>query len=183
MKKVLIGALILIAVVILGALGFYLVDKNSEQAAKEQKLFLLEATMYKSTDKYAECYNSINYGTTMIGNVRLDIIGQNFGNDSITIERLDKIEESFMDGVKAECNATVADYENKYVEYKRLSDETSETANWLSFLVGGSQNQTIGNKLTEFEPSMVRVLSGNSLENFIFTKEDVEKYFREQLGL
>jgi len=182
MKKVLIGLAILVAVIAAGALGFFLLDKSSEQTAKEQRLFLIEAKLNKSTEKYAKCYNSVNYGTSLIGDVRLKIIGENFYDDSITPQRLDVIQESFMDTVRSKCDATIAGYENDYDEYKRLSEQTGETASWLSLLIGGTQSPSIGNKLTEFDPSMVRVFSGSSFNNYIFTKEEVEIYFSEKLA-
>jgi|GEM_PF-1309570 len=170
-------ALVLLAV---GVLFIYRTGGANPQTAND----LLDKTAYlsKSKDGYSRCYNSINYGTSLIGDVRLQIKSENFNNDSITSDRLDAIEKSFMDTVKLECQKTVDDYQLAYDKAVKDQEELQSSTNALwNFLFGSANGQTSTQDLSSFEPTRARM--SIAFNDYVFTKQEVKDYFDEQLSL
>lgn len=179
MKKVLIRTVIAIAAIAVGIVGYTVIKADSDNTKNKQALFLLEATLNKTKDKYAQCYNSVNYGEILVGDVKLSYL--NFDTTDAQKVKLDSIERSFLSDIAAKCKGTIAEYESKYQEYKNLSEKTGETSSWLSLLIGGGENQPIGTRVTELEPSMVRFHS-SQFSNYTFSEQDVRQYFRENMS-
>ena len=178
MKKVLVGLAIVVAVIGLGIISYFVVNADSENTEDKQTQFLLEATLNKTKDKYAQCYNSVNSGQILVGNVKLSYLS--FDTNDEEKAKLDDTEKSFLARIANECSNTIKEYESKYQEYKKLSERTGETSSWLALLIGGSDNQPTSTHVTELEPSMVRFFSGQ-FSNYIFTEDDVKSYFDENL--
>lgn len=179
MKKVLIGIAIAIAAIVIGIVGYTVIKADSDNTKNKQALFLLEATLNKTKDKYTQCYNSVNYGEILVGNVKLSCL--NFDTTDSEKAKLDDIEKSFLADVASKCDVTIKEYESKYQEYKSLSEKTGETSSWLSLLIGGSDNQPIGMRVTELEPSMIR-FQGSQFSNYTFSEEEVKQYFKEKMS-
>lgn len=177
MKKVLIGIAIAIAAIAIGKVGYTVLIADSDNTENKQALFLLEATLNKTKDKYAQCYNSVNYGEILVGNVKLSYFEPDMADSKKA--KLDDAEKSFLADVANKCDATIKEYESKYQEYKSLSEKTGETISWLSLLIGGGDNQPIGMRVTELEPSMVR-FQGSQFSNYTFSEEEVKQYFKEK---
>jgi hypothetical protein len=82
-----------------------------------------------------------------------------------------------MNDVKKQCDGVTASYESKYEDYEKKLKEAA-SAGWIAFLIGGRQAE--GEKVESLE--MVRFKTGDALTYFIFTKDDVEKYFNSHLN-
>lgn len=176
---IILGSIILLALVA-GAINFYVTGGSNSDTSSD----LVKQTAYlsKSKESYARCYNSINYGTSLIGDVRLTIKGENFNDDSITSERLDVIEKSFMDTVKLRCQKIVDDYQKSY--HKATEDQKdiqSSTNSLWGFLFGSVNSQPSTQELDSLAPASVRMTI--TYNDFVFTEQEVKSYFNEQLGL
>jgi hypothetical protein len=176
---IIVGSVVL-GIAVIGALYFYLTGGPNPQAASD----LLDKTTYlaKSKESYARCYNSINYGTSLIGDIRLKILSENFYDKSINSDRLDTVEKSFMDTVKAKCQKTVYDYQQAYD--KAIGDQeemhSSTNAIW-NFLFGSANGQPTPQELNSFAPARARM--SIAFNDYIFTEQEVKEYFNQQLGL
>ncbi|TAH32546.1 hypothetical protein EYC58_02730 [Candidatus Saccharibacteria bacterium] len=178
MKKVLIGIAIAIAVIAVCIIGYSVLGANTDNVKDKQTLFLLEATLNKTKDKYAQCYNSVNYGKLLVGQVAMSY--STYETTTTEQAKLDGIEESFLAEVAGKCDGAIKEYESKYQEYKSLSEKIGETSSWLSLLIGGSESQPVGMRVTEYEPSMVR-FNSSQFSNYVFSEQDVKKYFDGEL--
>jgi len=170
----------LLTVVIAGALYFYVTGGANPQTSSD--LMLKTAYLNKSQENYARCYGSINYGTSLIGDVRLQIKSENFYDDSITVDRLDTIQSSFMDSVKQECQKTVDDYQQSYDQALSYQEEINSSSNALwNFLFGSAGNQSSSQDLSSYSPALARMTV--AFGDYVFTEQEVKDYFDEQLGL
>lgn len=170
-------ALVLLAV---GVLFIYRTGGANPQTAND----LLDKTAYlsKSKDGYSRCYNSINYGTSLIGDVRLQIKSENFNNDSITSDRLNVIEKSFMDSVKLECQKTVDDYQQAYDMAVKDQKEIQSSSNALwNFFFGSMSSRPSTHDLSSLEPARARMSA--AFNDYVFTEEQIKSYFEKQLEL
>lgn len=170
----------LLLVLIVGAINLFIAGGSNPDTASD----LIKQTAYltKSKESYARCYNSINYGTSSIGDVRLKIKGENFNNDSITSERLDVIEKSFMDTVKLKCQKVVDDYQQSYDMAVKDQEEIQGSSNVLWNLFFGSVNsQPSRQDIDSLAPASARM--GIAYNDYIFTEMDAKDYFDKQLGL
>lgn len=175
-----ISAFIALVLLAVGVLFIYRTGGTNQQTAND----LLDNTAYlsKSKDGYSRCYNSINYGTSLVGNVRLKIKSENFNDDSITSDRLNVIEKSFMDSVKLECQKTVDDYQQAYDMAAKDQEEIQSSSNALWDLFFGSMSsQPSAQDLSSFEPTRVRM--SIAFNDYVFTEQQVKNYFEDQLGL
>jgi hypothetical protein len=180
-KRILIilGSIIL-AGLIVGVIYFYLTSGSNPETAN--KLMIQTSYLAKSKESYARCYNSINHGTSLIGDVRLEIKRENFNNDSITSDRLDEIEKSFMDSVKLQCQKTVDDYQTAYDSAVIYQDEIEDSSNGMwNFLFGSANGQASTQDLSLIEPAYARM--SLSFNDYVFTEQQVKGYFISQLGL
>jgi len=176
---IILGSITLAGLVV-GAIFFYVTGGSNPDTVN--KLMIQTAYLAKSKESYARCYNSINHGTSLIGDVRLEIKGENFNNDSITSDRLDEIEKSFMDTAKRACQKTVDDYQNTYdsaVKYQNEID-SSNSGLW-NFLFGSASDQPSAQDLSLVEPAYVRM--SVAFNDYIFTEQEVKDYFEKDLGL
>jgi hypothetical protein len=178
-KIVIIIGSVLAGIAIIGAIFFYLTGGPNPEKAND--LRLQTAYMAKNTESYARCYNSINHGTSLIGDVRLRILSENFYDDSVNSERLDVIEKSFMGTVvNPKCQSIIADYETAYKTAIADSDELQGHKLW-NFFFGASLSQPNTQDLNGFESSKVRM--SVAFNDYVFTEQEVKSYFDQQLGL
>ena len=91
-------------------------------------------------------------------------------------QQLKNIEQSFLDEEVKKCGNTVADYEETYKELDSLSKDMSD--DWYTFLIGGS---TAHVEIDQYYPGLVRMTTGEVFNYYTFTKDDVDKYFRERI--
>jgi hypothetical protein len=165
---------------VIGVLYFYFTGGSNPETAND--LFNKTTYMAKSKDSYARCYNSINYGTSLIGDVRLNILSENFNDKSINSDRLDIIEKSFMDSVKLECQKTIDDYQLAYDGAVKSQEEMQGSTNALwNFFFGSANSQPSALDLRSFEPGRTRM--STSFNDYVFTEQQVKDYFEKQLGL
>lgn len=172
MKRVVIY--VLIATIVITGIGSYFWLSNRQAQLNEQVL-KLELKLRVGAEKYTRCYYSINNGSYLVRNVNLSHLRY----DSTDSEKaqLNKIQSDFMDSIREKCQGVVTSYENQYREYETKAEEAASSA-WVGFLVGGTQ--AIDSQLSDL--SMIRFQTGDALTFFIFTKEDVEKYFHQRFN-
>ena len=176
---IILGSIILVGLVV-GAIFFYLTGGSNPDTAN--KLLIQTAYLAKSKESYARCYNSINHGTSLIGDVRLGIKGENFNDDSITSDRLNEIEALFMETVRLECEKTIDDYQSTYDNAVKYQGEIDSSNNGLwNFLFGSASGQTSARELNLVEPAYARM--SIPFNNYVFTEQEVKDYFDEQLKL
>ena len=170
---------ILLALIV-GAINLYVTGGPNSDTTSD----LIKQTAYltKSKESYARCYNSTNYGTSLIGDVRLTIKGENFNDDSVTSERLDIIENSFMNTIKDECQKKVDDYQQAYDRAIEDQEEINSPSNALwKFLFGFTQTQPSFQDLSLYSPALARTTV--AFNDYVFTDQQVKTYFEKELGL
>jgi hypothetical protein len=176
---IILGSIILAGLVV-GAVFLYVTGGSNPDTAN--KFMIQTAYLAKSKESYAQCYNSINHGTSLIGDVRLEIKGENFNDDSITSDLLDEIETSFMETVKLECQKTVDDYQYAYDSAVGYKSELEDSGNGLwSFFFGSAADESSTRDLSLLEPTRVRMMV--AFNDYVFTEQQVKAYFVEKLGL
>ncbi len=176
---IILGSITLAGLVV-GAIFFYVSGGPNPDTAN--KLMIQTAYLAKSKESYARCYNSINHGTSLIGDVRLEIKGENFNNDSINSDRLDEVETSFMDTVKLECQKSVDEYHAAYNSAVKYQNEMESSGNGLwNILFGAASGRLSVEDLSTLEPSYARMTI--AFNDYIFTEQQVKEYFEEQLGI
>lgn len=175
---IILGSIVL-GLAAIGVLYFYFTGGSNPQTPSD---LLTTSYLEKSKESYARCYNSINYGTSLIGGVRLSILSENFYDKSINSERLDTIEKSFMDTVKLECQKTVDDYQLAYDKAVKDQEEVQSSTNALwNFLFGSANGQPSVQDLSPFDPARARM--SIAFNDYVFTEQEVKDYFNQQLGL
>jgi hypothetical protein len=133
-------------------------NENSKPAGdKVNKATLASAYLERNKDYYAKCYNSINYGPSVVGDVALSHYAYNSTDEEKA--KIKAVESDYNQQIKSKCQQPVADYETQYQAYKQNTQDSADS----------------------YQPAVVRVQAGNPLEYLIFTKADVEKYFDERL--
>lgn len=169
----------LAGIVIIGAIFFYF--NGGPNPEKATDLTLQTAYMAKNSESYARCYNSVNHGASLIGDVRLKILSENFYDDSINSERLDVVEKSFMDVVvNPKCQSVIADYETAYKTAVIDKNELQGHELW-SFFFGSTLSQPTTQDLSEFESSRARM--SIAFNDYVFTQQEVKDYFDKELEL
>jgi hypothetical protein len=152
--KYILGGLAIVALLGLGVIE----NEQSKPAGnKVNSALLASAYLEKNKDGYAKCYNSINYGPSVVGDVALSHYSYNSTDEEKA--KIKSIENEYNQQIKSKCQQVVTDFENQYQIYKQNTQDSVDN----------------------FEPSVVRIHAGNPLENFIFTRAEVEQYFNEKL--
>jgi hypothetical protein len=147
-----------IAVVALLGLGVVENEHSKPAGDKVNNAILASAYLEKNKDGYAKCYNSINYGPSVVGDVALSHYSYNSTDEEKA--KIKSIENEYNQQIKSKCQQVVTDFENQYKTYKQNTQDSVDN----------------------FEPSVVRIHAGDPLDNFIFTRADVEQFFKMKLG-
>lgn len=169
-----IGGVIVGLGLLVGA-GFALSSGNVDSATMNEYT-IKKAYLAKNTKNYSRYYNSINHGRSKIGDVRLQIIGDNFYDKSITSERLDVVEDAFMKTVEDQCKSTVDGYETAYSEAEKAQKKIKDAqTSWLSTLLGTNWNESAIDDLSSYEPSHARL--SLFFTDVIFTDQQVRDFF------
>lgn len=174
MKRVVSIALIALALLGFVAFVFVYLSLSNKQGQLNDQLTSLELELKTGAEKYTRCYYSVNNGSYMVSDVSLSHLRY----DSTDAEKaqLDKIESDFINDVKKQCDSVITSYESKYADYKKKSNEAA-SAGWIAFLNGGRQAE--GGQIESLE--MIRFRTGDALTYFIFTKGDIEAFFKQRL--
>lgn len=172
-----IGGLLIAGVLIIGVMSGVKGAPSMEVANKNT---LARAYMEKNKDSYAKCYNSINYGSGIIGKVSLSYLTYN--TDDATKAKLKSTEESYTQKIKDQCQKQVTDYETSFSDYKSTSEEIAVSSQSLLDKMLGGKPETDSADLRQYDPPLVRLMSGSAFTNTVFTEQEVTDYFKEQLG-
>jgi hypothetical protein len=146
-----------LAIAVLLVVGVIENEHSKPAGDKVNRATLASAYLEKNKDNYAKCYNSINYGPSVVGDVGLGHYSYNSTDEEKA--KIKAVENDYNQQIKSKCQKPVTDYESEYQAYKQNTNESIDT----------------------YQPSVVRVQAGNPLDNFIFTRADVEQYFNEKL--
>lgn len=172
-----IGGLLIAGILVIGVLSGVKGAPSMEIANKNT---LARAYMEKNKDSYAKCYNSINYGSSTIGKVSLSYLTYN--TDDATKAKLKTTEESYAQKIRDQCQKQVTDYETSFTDYKSTSEEIAKSSQSLLDKMLGGKPEVDDTDLRQYDPPVVRIMSGFALTNTVFTEQDVTDYFKEQLG-
>lgn len=153
--KYVLGGLVIAIILVVGVVE----NEHSKPAGdKVNKATLASAYLEKSKDYYAKCYNSINYGPSVVGDVGLSHYSYNSTNEEKA--KIKAVEDEYNQQIKTKCQQSVSDYESQYQTYKENAGDSADA----------------------YQPFVVRVQAGNPLENLIFTRAEVEQFFNSRLG-
>ena len=172
-----IGGLLIAGVLIIGVLSGV---KGTPSMEITNKNTLAKAYMEKNKESYAQCYNSINYGSSTIGKVSLSYLTYN--TTDATKAKLKATEDSYAKKIKEQCQKQVTDYETSFKDYKSTSEEIAKSSQSLLNKMMGGKPDVDASDLRQYDPPVVRLTSGFALTNTVFTEQDVTDYFKEQMG-
>lgn len=176
---IIIGSLAVLALVVLAII---FIPSGTAKSSTVNDYMASKAYLSKNGESYARCYNSINYGASVLTDVRLAILSENFSDSSITPLRLDTIQESFMKTVKDRCQKTVDAYENAYDKANRSLTEIKDTeTSWWTLVTGSSGRELTTDNLDGYLPASARITV--AFNDVVFTNQEAKQYFRTQLGL
>lgn len=151
------------------------VKLSSTQGELADRIAEHQLSLMSDQKQYAKCYNSVNYGVATINDVSLSYL--TFDSSEEHINKLHQIENDFKIKVQLECSSKISEYEEKHNAYVSSVNEY-EASGWINFLIGGGVIET---DVSELSPANVRMRAGNPLTTLIFTKEDVENYFAQNI--
>lgn len=171
---------ILLLLIVLGVAYVYITGGVNSETVSD--LNLQTEYLKKNDESYARCYNSVNYGASLLGNVRLRVLSENFNNISITSARLDAIQEKFMSGVKAKCQKSINDYELAYKKATTDQHEINSAQNaFLDYFFGSARGLPSMDDLSSYAPASARIRL--AFNDCIFTEKDAKEYFETELGI
>jgi hypothetical protein len=172
-----IGGLLIAGVLVIGMLSGVKGAPSMEIANKNT---LAKAYMEKNKDSYAKCYNSINYGSSTIGSVSMSYLTYN--TDEATKAKLKALETSYAAKIKDQCQKQVEEYETSFSDYKSTSEEIAVSSQSLLDKMLGGKPETDSADLRQYDPPLVRLMSGSAFTNTVFTEQEVKDYFKQELG-
>lgn len=172
-----IGGLLIVGVLIIGVLSGV---KGTPSMEITSKNILAKAYMEKNKESYAKCYNSVNYGSNIIGKVSFSYLTST--TTDTTLAKLKDIEANYAKKIKEQCQKQLDDYENSFNDYKSTSEEIAKSSQSLLDKMLGGTPDVDSSDLRQYDPPLVRLTSGFALTNTVFTEQDVADYFKEELG-
>jgi hypothetical protein len=105
-----------------------------------------------------------------------------YNTDDATKVKLKSTEESYAQKIKDQCQKQVADYETSFTDYKSTSEEIAVSSQSLLDKMLGGKPEADDTDIRQYDPPVVRIVSGFALTNTVFTEQEVTDYFKEQLG-
>lgn len=180
MSKKVVILVILGALLLIGIVSLFATTPPPVKPETTDQYTTAQAYLAKNVENYARCYNSINYGSSMVSDIRFSYL--RFNSSDQEKQRLTQIETTFNEKTKQHCNVVVSEYEKNFNEYTVAGETiTNSESSWRSKLFGSTTLPSTKYDPSAYEPSLVRIRAGNPLDTFIFTRADVEQYFESQL--
>lgn len=170
-----IGSLLIAAILLLTVLG-QMHGSISSNMVNDHTLAL--AYLAKNKDDYGKCARSISQGDITIGDVVLERTTYNM--PEIDKNRLHQLADDFKAQTKQQCSQPIADYIKSYETYERTEFQIAKDRQSLLDKLLGTKPTTDTASLQEYNPKAVESLSG-AINDFTFTKADVENYFTAHL--
>lgn len=177
LKGLLIG---LCVWVVAGLLFMFPGDAMSSNDMRDYTLS--KAYLAKNTEQYARCYNSVNYGISELTDVELALMSEYFNDPRVSSETMKPVEQSFVDGIKQKCDKSINDYESAYNKAEAVQQKSeSLKVGWRTFVFGGGNQSIPASEISEYSPASARMKV--PFNDYMFTVDEVKKFYMEQLGL
>lgn len=169
------GGLLVGLILVVGILELVRGAPSSELT---QRNLLAKAYLDKNKDEYVKCYNSLNGGKVLVGDVKFGYLS--YDTDDATKAKLNEAESAFMANVKAKCDKSVADYETNFDTLKQTTEEIAWVSrSKLDALLDRPPEKA---DYSSYEPGMVRILYDDPFSNLTFTKAEVEAFYSQRMG-
>jgi len=177
LKGLLIGFCVVVVAVIL-----FMFPGDAMSSDDMRDYTLSKAYLVKNTEQYARCYNSVNHGTSGLSDVELALMSEYFNDPRVTSEAMETVEESFLNDIKQECNESISKYESAYNTAEEIQEKSeSLSVGWRTFVFGGGNQSIPASEVLEYSPARARM--SLAFNDYIFTQDEAERFYREQLGL
>ena len=128
-----------------------------------------------NSDKYIRCYNTTNYGQSMLMDVTIDRL--KFDTTDTVKEKMNQLEKDFLAIQIKNCGNTVDKYEQ---EYKNFTTSIQEYDQLGLLKLFGSSSAPLEDD-DSLNPARLRFSAGNPLTTLTYTREEAEKYFDDNL--
>ena len=143
---------------------------------------LSKAYLAKNTEQYARCYNSVNYGTSVLTDIELALMSEYFNDPRVSSETMKPVEQSFMNGIKQKCDKSINDYESAYKKVEAIQQKSeSLKVGWRTFVFGGANQSIPPSEISQYSPANARMTV--AFNDNIFTADEAKMFYKDQLGL
>lgn len=177
LKGFLIGICVLVVIVLL-----FMFPGSVMGSEDISDYTLSKAYLAKNTEQYARCYNSINYGTSGLIDVEFALRSEYFNDLRVNSETMKPVRKSFLDGVNQKCNKPISEYESTYQKLEEIQKKSeSLSAGWRTFVFGGGSQSIPANEILQYSPARARMTL--AFNDYIFTADEANLFYKEQLGL
>lgn len=170
-----IGGILILAFM---GVGLLMVIKEAPSSELVSSNLLAEVYLTTNKDNYARCYNSVNGGQLLLSRVGLGYMS--WPRDDALMNKLDEAEEAFMADVHQKCDQPIKDYEKNFETYKATNIEIARASRSLLDKLIGYEPTPENDK--SYQPSMVRTFGTDPFTDFIFTEDDVKRFFVQRIG-
>lgn len=167
-----IGGLLVVAVLILVGLNEAHGTPSTDTANKHT---LALAYLDKNRDSYAKCARSVDYGDTVISDVVLE--NTHYGMTQAEQDHLHQLAADFKAQVKQQCDEPIADYRQNYTTYKQTEQQIAKDTQSVFNKMLGDKPEVDEASLRQYNPDTLKLMGGDPLSDYVFTKADVEQYF------
>lgn len=174
---------LLIGVCVLIGIGLLFIFPGETMSSSDMSDYTLsKAYLAKNTEQYARCYNSVNYGISGLTDIEITLMGEYLNDPRVTSETMKPVETSFLNGIKQKCNKSISDYESAYKKAEAVQAKSKGLKiGWRTFVFGGGDQSIPANEILQYSPASARMRI--AFNDYIFTKDEVKAFYKEQLGL
>jgi hypothetical protein len=176
-RLLVIAGLAIVTLIGVGIVASISSPVDSELVSKNT---LAKAYLDKNGEDYARCYNSINYGSTVINSVTLSYT--NYDTPEAEMQKIKATEAGFAQKIKDQCQKNVDEYESNFKAYQTSTTELEKSSESLLSKMLGMNSRDNASGASKYEPSLVRLKAGSPFTLLVFTEDDVATYYKAQLG-
>lgn len=174
---------ILISICVIIVIGLLFLFPGEAMSSDDMRDYTLsKAYLAKNTEQYARCYNSVNYGTSGLTDIELALMSRHFNDPRVSSESMNTVEQSFMNGIKQKCDKSMNNYESAYKKVEAIQQKSeSLKVGWRTFMFGGANQSIQSSEVSRYSPASARMTV--AFNDYVFTSDEVETFYKEQLGL
>lgn len=177
LKKLLIGLVFVTFVALIFIFPGELMSSDDLNSYTLNKAYLA-----KNKESYARCYNSVNYGASVLIDIELSLKSEYFNDPRVSSEKMKEAEISFMNIIKKKSNKTINDYESAYKNIEDIRNKSvSLKAGWRTFVFSGKDQSITFNEIYLYSPTSAHMTV--AFNDYIFTTNEAKMFYMEQLSL
>jgi len=177
MKNTLLAIGGVVAVALVLAVGIASMPGTASMELRNKNL-LAKASLGKS-DEFVKCKATKAFSNDLF-NVTMSYLPYNVSDTqrAQVLAVSDKFETSFNE----RCDPIIASYEDSFETYKSTSREIEKAETSALDRILGLEQELPDSDFAEYSPSLVFIRSGGATAEMSYSRDDVEAFFKQELG-